>query len=95
MFLSLIEGFGFPPIEAMQLGTVVVCSDASSLPEVAGDAAVYVNPKEYGKVARALAGILGDKEMCSTLRQKGLENVKRFSWDNTGECYKKVLFPFQ
>ena len=95
LFLSLIEGFGFPPIEAMQLGTVVVCSDASSLPEVAGDAAVYVNPKEYGKVARALAGILGDKEMCSTLRQKGLENVKRFSWDNTGECYKNVLFPFQ
>ncbi len=95
LFLSLIEGFGFPPIEAMQLGTVVVCSDASSLPEVAGDAAVYVNPKEYGKVARALAGILGDKEMCSMLRQKGLENVKRFSWDKTVECYKKVLFPFQ
>ncbi|MDE7324496.1 MAG: glycosyltransferase family 4 protein [Lachnospiraceae bacterium] len=95
LFLSLIEGFGFPPIEAMQLGTVVVCSDVSSLPEAAGDAAVYVNPEEYGKVARALVGILADNDKCSALRRKGLANVERFSWDKTGEKYKRVLFSFQ
>lgn len=62
---------------------------------MAGDAAVYVNPEEYGKVARELAGILADDDRRSALRQKGLENVKRFSWDKTGDLYKKVLFPFQ
>lgn len=92
LFLSLIEGFGFPPIEAMQLGTVVVCSGVSSLPEVAGDAAVYVDPGDYGKAAQTLAGLLADDDRCRQLREKGFENVKRFSWDKTAEKYKRVLF---
>lgn len=92
LFLSLIEGFGFPPIEAMQLETVTICSDISSLLEVAGDAAVFVNPREYDKVARALVDLLNDNDKCRQLQQKGLENIKRFSWDKTGEQYKKILF---
>lgn len=92
LFLSLIEGFGFPPIEAMQLGTPVVCSDASSLPEVAGDAAVYVDPEDYDSAARALAGILADGNACGQLVRKGFENVKRFSWDRTGKKYREILF---
>lgn len=92
LFLSLIEGFGFPPIEAMQLGTPVVCSDVSSLPEVAGDAAVYVNPEDYDSAARALAGILADGEACGQLVRKGYENVKRFSWDRAGKKYREILF---
>lgn len=92
LFLSLIEGFGFPPIEAMQLGTAAVCSGVSSLPEVAGDAAVYVNPDNYDEAARALADILNDDDRRRQLVEKGFENVKRFSWDRTGRKYREVLF---
>lgn len=92
LFLSLIEGFGFPPIEAMQLGTVVLCSNTSSLLEVAGDAAIYVDPTDYGKAAQALADILADGEKTRQLCEKGYENVKRFSWDKTGKKYRKILF---
>lgn len=92
LFLSLIEGFGFPPIEAMQLGTVVICSNISSLPEVAGSAAVYVNPTAYDEVAKALADTLSDEDKCRRLREKGFENSRRFSWDITGEQYRKILF---
>lgn len=92
LFLSLIEGFGFPPIEAMQLGTAVVCSNTSSLPEVAGDAAVYVNPQDYSKVAQVLVDVLSDDEKRRQLCEKGLENVKRFSWEKTGRKYREILF---
>lgn len=92
LFLSLIEGFGFPPIEAMQLGTAVICSGVSSLPEVAGDAAVYVNPDDCSEVARALVELSVDAEKRRQLCEKGFENVKRFSWDRTGKKYREVLF---
>lgn len=92
LFLSLIEGFGFPPVEAMQLGTVAVCSDTSSLPEVAGDAAVYVDPTDYEGVARAIVKILADDVEYERLRGKGFENIERFSWEQTLEKYREVLF---
>ncbi|MDE7415521.1 MAG: glycosyltransferase family 4 protein [Lachnospiraceae bacterium] len=92
LFLSMIEGFGFPPIEAMQLGTAVVCSDKSSLPEVAGDAAIYVNPDDYSNIAQALIEILEDEDRRRQLQMKGFENVKRFSWDKTGKKYREILF---
>ena len=92
LFLSLIEGFGFPPIEAMQLGTAVICSNTSSLPEVAGDAAIYINPRDYDEVAQTLVEVLADDKKCRRLCEKGYENVKRFSWDDTGRKYREILF---
>lgn len=92
LFLSLIEGFGFPPIEAMQLGTAVICSGTSSLPEVAGDAAVYVDPNDPKKAGQAIADLLADDARRRQLREKGYENIKRFSWDRTGGRYREVLF---
>lgn len=92
LFLSLIEGFGFPPIEAMQLGTPVICSNVSSLPEVVKDAAVCVDPTDYNAAAKALADTLADDGKCRELRERGLENIKRFSWDKTGRKYREVLF---
>ena len=92
LFLSLIEGFGFPPIEAMQLGTAVVCSDTSSLPEVAGDAAIYVDPNDHSYIARTLIDILKDNDRRRQLCERGYENVKRFSWDKTGKKYRELLF---
>lgn len=91
LFLSLVEGFGFPPIEAMQLETPVICSGRSSLPEVAGDAAVFVDPENYEEVAdainRVVTGAIDTHELC----QKGTDNVKRFAWEKSGLKYREVL----
>lgn len=92
LFLSLVEGFGFPPIEAMQLGTPVICSDRSSLPEVIGDAAVLVNPENYEEVADAINSVVTRKIDTYELCKKGTENVKRFTWEKSGSKYREVLF---
>lgn len=92
LFLSLIEGFGFPPIEAMQLETPVVCSDTSSLPEVVADAAVCVDPNDHAAVAAAMTTVIEDDTKCRELCKKGLQNAERFSWSKTGRKYREVLF---
>ena len=92
LFLSLIEGFGFPPIEAMQLETPVVCSNLSSLPEVVGDAALMVNPNDAQEAAMALLKVTTDEELANALVAKGLKNAERFDWNKTVGRYKEVLF---
>lgn len=92
LFLSLVEGFGFPPIEAMQLETPVVCSDLSSLPEVVGDAAVLVNPRDEREVAQALIKVTTDSAYAQELVEKGLKNAERFNWKKMGDKYREVLF---
>jgi glycosyltransferase involved in cell wall biosynthesis len=91
LFLSYAEGFGFPPLEAMQMGLPVVCSDRSSLPEVVGDAGLLVNPDEKEAVARALDRIITDAALREDLVQKGYENIKRFSWETRTDLYWKEL----
>ena len=91
LFLSLIEGFGFPPIEAMQLGTPVVCSKMSSLPEVVGDAAILVDPCEPDEVADALVKLQNDANKQQELIVKGYHNVERFSWDKTANKYADIV----
>lgn len=92
LFLSLVEGFGFPPIEAMQLKTPVVCSNLSSLPEVVGDAALLVNPQDINEAANALIKVTTDGAHAQKLAEKGLQNAERFNWDKTGKRYREVLF---
>ena len=92
LFLSLVEGFGFPPIEAMQLETPVVCSNLSSLPEVVGDAALLVNPQDLDEVAQALIKVTTDSACAKMLVEKGLVNAERFNWQKTGDKYREVLF---
>ena len=91
LFLSLIEGFGFPPIEAMQLGTPVVCSKMSSLPEVVGDAAMLVDPCKPDEVADALVKLQNDANKQQELIVKGYHNVERFSWDKTANKYADIV----
>lgn len=91
LFLSLIEGFGFPPVEAMQLGTPVVCSKMSSLPEVVGDAAMLVDPCKPDEVADALVKLQNDANKQQELIVKGYHNVERFSWDKTANKYADIV----
>jgi len=80
VFPSLYEGFGLPPLEAMAHGTPVVTSNTSSLPEVAGNAALLVNPENVFEIRRALQRALLDTEVRERMKQRGYEQSQRFSW---------------
>jgi glycosyltransferase involved in cell wall biosynthesis len=82
-FPSLNEGFGLPPLEAMECGTPVLTSNVSSLPEVVGDAAVMVNPDNVFEIARGLKEILTDEELRTRLIAEGHKQVQRFNWERT------------
>jgi len=81
VFPSLYEGFGLPPLEAMAHGTPVLTSNTSSIPEVVGNAAVLVNPENLFEMMRALQRVLLDQSLREKMRQRGYEQVKKFSWD--------------
>jgi glycosyltransferase involved in cell wall biosynthesis len=83
VFPSLYEGFGLPPLEAMASGTPVVTSNVSSLPEVAGDAAVLVDPYDPQAIADGIERVLNDRDLRDTLRRKGLARAKQFSWEDS------------
>jgi glycosyltransferase involved in cell wall biosynthesis len=95
VFPSLHEGFGLPVLEAMACGTPVVTSDRSSLPEVAGEAALLVDPTDADAIAAAIARILDEPPLAALLRQAGLERAAAFSWDACAEAtlrvYRRVL----
>ena len=95
VFPSLYEGFGLPPLEAMASGTPVVTSNVSSLPEVAGDAAVLVNPYDADAIADGLYRVLTDQNLRSELRRRGPERARHFSWESSvrrvREIYGQVL----
>lgn len=80
---SLLEGFGLPVLEAMACGTPVITSSVSSLPEVAGDAALLVDPGSVEALAAALIRVLGDAALADEMRRKGLQQAGRFSWQRT------------
>ena len=80
---SLYEGFGLPVLEAMACGTPVVCSQATSLPEVVGDAAVLADPLSVRSIAEGMQKSLGDSALRSELRRKGLERAKQFRWQDS------------
>ena len=94
VFPSLYEGFGLPPLEAMASGTPVVTSNVSSLPEVAGDAAVLVDPYHPNAIADGLYRVLTDESLRRELREKGIARARQFSWETSvgrvREIYRQV-----
>lgn len=91
LFPTLYEGFGIPVIEAQRCGTPVLTSNVSSLPEVGGDAAVYVNPYKVESICDGMVQIVSDTTLAQQLRQKGYENAKRFSWEKSAEILCEVI----
>ena len=78
-----------PPLEAMSCGCPVITSNVSSLPEVCGDAALYFNPYNADEIVKAMKQIIEDKITVNQLKEKGFENIKRFSWKSFGQNLKK------
>lgn len=89
--VSLWEGFGLPVVEAMACGTAVVTSNCSSLPEVAGDAAILVDPQDTAAIGNALEEVLLDEGLRKTLEAKGRVQSARFTWERTAETELKLL----
>ncbi len=85
VFPSLVEGFGFPVLEAMACGTPVIAANASAIPEVAGKGAFLVDPRDPDALAAALARALEDRAWTEELKTRGAARVKEFSWDRVAE----------
>ena len=91
VFPSLYEGFGIPPLEAMACGTPVVVSNVTSLPEVCGDAAVYVDPNDVESIADGIRCVLESTSIAEGLKEKGLRRAKNFSWERCVELHIQIF----
>ncbi len=83
IFPSLMEGFGLPGLEAMAQGAPVISSDATCLPEVYGDAALYFDPKDTDSMAAMISTVIGDENLRKEMAQKGYSKVQEYSWERT------------
>jgi alpha-1,3-rhamnosyl/mannosyltransferase len=86
VFASINEGFGIPVLEAMRRGLPVACSNASALPEVAGDAALYFDPYSVHGIADALGELIGDRVVADRLAAAGREREREFTWEATARA---------
>ena len=95
VFPSTFEGFGIPPLEAMACGCPVVCSNATSLPEIVGEAGILCDPRDPNAFANAITQVLTDASHAKDLRRKGLTRVPQFFWEGIAEktvsVYRRVF----
>lgn len=84
-FPSLVEGFGIPPLEAMAVGCPVIASTCEAIPEVCGDAVLYVDSYNVDSMKKQIARLLHDQVLVEQLIEKGYENLRRFDWDRTAK----------
>lgn len=90
LYPSFYEGFGLPILEAMSCGTPVITSNVSAMPEVGGNAALYVNPENDEEIKERLINVMEDLNLRKELANKGFEQAKKFSWENCAEETFKV-----
>lgn len=91
VYPSIYEGFGFPALEAMASGTPVITSDCSSLPEVVEDAALLVDPFSISDIAWLMGEVIRDKTLASLLKEKGVAQARKFSWQKCAEETLQIL----
>jgi glycosyltransferase involved in cell wall biosynthesis len=91
VFPSRYEGFGFPVVEAMASGCPVITSNVSSMPEVAGDAALLVNPEHVDAIRDAMVRLASDEELCRELRRRGIMQAAGFSWSKAAQETLELL----
>ena len=84
-FVPIFEGFGLPIVEAMQSGVPVISSNVTSMPEVAGDAALYVDPFKIDEIANAMQKLSSDEQLRLHLIEKGHQQKLKFTWERTAE----------
>jgi glycosyltransferase involved in cell wall biosynthesis len=97
IYASLYEGFGLPPLEAMACGTPVIVSRSSSIPEICGDAAYFVDPHSIDSISEGMTKVFSDSELRKSLVQRGLARAQSFTWDQSARShlalFSEVLHP--
>jgi glycosyltransferase involved in cell wall biosynthesis len=88
---SLFEGFGLPPIEAMAVGTPALVANSTAFPDIAGDAALAVDPLDVDAIADGLVRLVDDETLRASLRERGLERVRRYTPQRAGEAMLEAL----
>jgi glycosyltransferase involved in cell wall biosynthesis len=91
IFPSIYEGFGLPILESQASGTPVITSSTSSMPEVGGDASIYVDPYNSRDIAEALRGLLSSSSLQKQLRDLGMKRAKQFTWEKTARETLKIF----
>ena len=95
VYPSYYEGFGLPILEAMTLGAPVITSNTSSLPEVGGEAALYINPHDYYELAQTMLKVIDNSTLSKEMIDKGKKQAQKFSWEKTAkatiEAYRSIL----